>query len=90
MSVQRFRSVAEMNAAPLLTRTGEGFERFLRHCARYWALAPPPIRGASSSSARSRRRKPRAPRSRRAGRVDEDVKRMLRARRREPDQRRQA
>lgn len=39
MSVQRFRSVDEMDDAPVLAR-GEGFERFVRHCARYWAIAP--------------------------------------------------
>ena len=37
--VQKFRSIEEMNeAAP-----GGGasdIERFLRHCARYWAIAP--------------------------------------------------
>ena len=40
MPVQRFRSIEEMNAAPLLAVSGDSFERFLRHCARYWALAP--------------------------------------------------
>jgi hypothetical protein len=29
-----------MGAAPVLTRPGDGFERFARHCARYWAIAP--------------------------------------------------
>ena len=38
--VQRFRSLEEMNGAPLLARSDDGFERFLRLCARYWALAP--------------------------------------------------
>ena len=38
--VQRFRSIEEMNSAPLLARNDEPFERFLRLCARYWALAP--------------------------------------------------
>ena len=36
--VQRFRSVEEMNAAPVATT--ESFDRFLRHCARYWSIAP--------------------------------------------------
>ena len=40
MPVQKFRSIEEMNAAPLLPRTTHGFERFVRHCARYWAIAP--------------------------------------------------
>ncbi|MGV8041929.1 MAG: hypothetical protein AB2L07_18345 [Thermoanaerobaculaceae bacterium] len=40
MGVQRFRSAEEMNAtAPVSARDG-GFERFIRHCARYWRLAP--------------------------------------------------
>jgi hypothetical protein len=37
--VQRFRSGEDMNAA----RPDAGdsdFDRFLRHCARYWSLAP--------------------------------------------------
>ena len=40
MAVQKFRSIEEMNAAPVMTRTGEAFDRFVRHCARYWKLAP--------------------------------------------------
>ena len=40
MAVQRFRTIEEMAAAPLLVRPGDGFERFARHCARYWAIAP--------------------------------------------------
>jgi len=40
VGVKRFRSAEDMNAsAALLVRQG-GFERFLRHCARYWRLAP--------------------------------------------------
>ena len=38
--VQKFRSIEEMNAAALVRGTDSGFERFVRHCARYWALAP--------------------------------------------------
>ena len=38
--VQKFRSVSEMNDAEPVLREGAGFERFLRHCARYWAIAP--------------------------------------------------
>jgi hypothetical protein len=38
--VQKFRSIAEMNAAPAVPSDAGDFERFLRHCARYWALAP--------------------------------------------------
>ena len=40
MAVQRFRSVEEMAAAPVVVPPGEGFERFARHCARYWRIAP--------------------------------------------------
>lgn len=40
MAVQRFRTLEEMAAAPVVTPRGEGFERFARHCARYWAIAP--------------------------------------------------
>lgn len=40
MPVQKFRSIEEMNnARPLESRVPD-FERFLRHCARYWAIAP--------------------------------------------------
>ena len=38
--VQKFRSIEEMNEAPLLESRSADFERFLRHCARYWAIAP--------------------------------------------------
>lgn len=40
MSVQRFRSIEEMNSAPILAVADHAFERFLRQCARYWAIAP--------------------------------------------------
>lgn len=40
MPVQRFRSIEEMGAAPVLVSRGEAFDRFVRHCARYWRLAP--------------------------------------------------
>jgi hypothetical protein len=38
--VQKFRSIEEMNAAEPVDVRGGDFERFLRHCARYWRLAP--------------------------------------------------
>ncbi len=38
--VEKFRSIEEMNRAPLPEGGGDGFERFARHCARYWVLAP--------------------------------------------------
>lgn len=40
MPVQKFRSVEDMNKAPLRRSRPEDFEGFLRHCARYWAIAP--------------------------------------------------
>jgi hypothetical protein len=40
MPVQKFRSIEEMNRAPVLDSPGPDVERFLRHCARYWAIAP--------------------------------------------------
>ena len=38
--VQKFRSIEEMNEAVPLERERSDVERFLRHCARYWAIAP--------------------------------------------------
>ena len=40
MTVQKFRSIEEMNKAALPESRTPDFERFLRHCARYWAIAP--------------------------------------------------
>ena len=40
MAVQRFRTIEEMAAAPVVVPPGDGFERFARHCARYWTIAP--------------------------------------------------
>jgi hypothetical protein len=40
MTVQKFRSIEEMNKAALPKSEQSDFERFLRHCARYWAIAP--------------------------------------------------
>jgi hypothetical protein len=40
LSVQKFRSIEEMNAAPARPVAQEDFDRFLRHCARYWTIAP--------------------------------------------------
>jgi hypothetical protein len=36
--VQKFRSIEEMNRAPVVREPD--FERFLRHCARYRLIAP--------------------------------------------------
>jgi hypothetical protein len=41
--VQKFRSVEEMARAPVIGGAlGDQatFERFVRHCARYWAISP--------------------------------------------------
>ena len=40
MAVQRFRTLEEMAAVPVVVPPGRGFERFARHCARYWRIAP--------------------------------------------------
>jgi hypothetical protein len=40
MPIEKFRSIEEMNKAALLESNIPNFERFLRHCARYWAIAP--------------------------------------------------
>jgi len=41
MRVQKFRSIEEMNKArPINSSESDSFERFLRLCARYWAIAP--------------------------------------------------
>ncbi|HEX6648164.1 MAG TPA: hypothetical protein VF075_01450 [Pyrinomonadaceae bacterium] len=40
MRVQKFRSIEEMNNAPLPEFRKPDFEQFLRHCARYWTIAP--------------------------------------------------
>jgi hypothetical protein len=38
--VEKFRSVKEMAEAIVVVPPEEGFERFARHCARYFQLAP--------------------------------------------------
>ena len=38
--VQKYRSAEEMNDAPATSPQPGDFARFLRHCARYWAMAP--------------------------------------------------
>ncbi|MBI4263979.1 MAG: hypothetical protein HY657_06375 [Acidobacteria bacterium] len=40
MPVQKFRSIEEMNAAPVVVDSRHAVERFLRHCARYRMIAP--------------------------------------------------
>ena len=38
--VQKFRSLDEMARAAVLVLPGGEFERFARHCARYFSIAP--------------------------------------------------
>ena len=38
--VQKFRTIEEINRAAVAQAPRSDFERFLRHCARYWAIAP--------------------------------------------------
>jgi coproporphyrinogen III oxidase len=38
--VQKFRSLEDMARAAVQVSPGDGFERFARHCARYFALTP--------------------------------------------------
>ncbi len=40
MPVEKFRSIEEMNAAPIRGAEEGSFERFMRHCARYRLLSP--------------------------------------------------
>ena len=40
MPVEKFRSIEEMNKAPVRESSEHPFERFLRLCAQYWAIAP--------------------------------------------------
>jgi hypothetical protein len=40
MGVQKFRSIEEMNRAPVERSRVPDIERFLRHCRRYRAIAP--------------------------------------------------
>ena len=40
MPVQKFRSIEAMNAAPVRSSAHADFDRFVRHCERYWKIAP--------------------------------------------------
>lgn len=40
MPVEKFRSIEEMTAAQAAHTGGAAFDRFLRHCARYWKISP--------------------------------------------------
>jgi hypothetical protein len=65
VGVQKFRSIEEMNDAAVLPGAGDAFDRFVRHCARYWLLAPRRyprgvVRFRSIEEAQSNRRHPPA------------------------------
>jgi len=38
--VEKFRSAEDMHRAPVAAPADAAFDRFLRHCARYWAISP--------------------------------------------------
>ena len=40
MPVEKFRAIEDMNKAVVRTSGEPDVERFFRHCARYWAIAP--------------------------------------------------
>ena len=40
MTVEKFRSGEEMNAAPVRARAGNSFDRFIRHCTRQRKIFP--------------------------------------------------
>jgi len=59
VGVQKFRSIEEMNRSPVPITAGRAFERFLRHCARYWIIAPRTYpRGCSGSGPSKKLRLP--------------------------------
>ena len=60
MPVEKFRSIEEMNKASVDESEEPPFERFLRLCARYWAIAPNTILAVCSSSAQLKKHKKRA------------------------------
>ncbi|GEM_PF-896576 len=39
LPVEKYRSIEEMNSAPIRAGAGNAFERFVRHCARYRKIA---------------------------------------------------
>ena len=47
MAVEKYRSIEEMNAAPVRAGSGDGFERFVRHCARFRKLDRQEVRSRS-------------------------------------------
>jgi hypothetical protein len=40
MGVERFRCAVDMNAEPSKVSADAGFDRFVRHCARFRRIAP--------------------------------------------------
>ena len=55
MPVYKFRSIEEMNKAPAPELRGSNFERFLRHCARWWSIAPKALSAGRVQVSHSRR-----------------------------------
>ena len=45
MSIEKFRSIQEMNTAPVRANAQDAFGRFLRHCARHRMISPRKKRG---------------------------------------------
>jgi hypothetical protein len=40
MAVEKFRSIEDMNAAPIRGAEQNAFDRFIRHCVRYRLIFP--------------------------------------------------
>jgi hypothetical protein len=40
LRVRSIKSIQDMNLAPVRRSRRPDFERFLRHCAQYWKIAP--------------------------------------------------
>ncbi len=40
MPIKKYRSIEEMNAAPIRAAEPDAFDRFVRHCARFRLIAP--------------------------------------------------
>ena len=60
MGVQKFRSIEQMNQAPVPIAAGNAFERFLRHCAATGSWLHALIRGACSDFGPSKKLRPPA------------------------------
>ena len=58
MPVQKFRSINEMNRAPIRVVGESAFDRFVRHCRRYRLISKLNYLLAFSNSERSKRHRP--------------------------------